>query len=232
MTRLSRTVSRALLAIATVGILTACSDDPVAPNNAGRIRAVNALSDLPSLDVLINTATYKTGLAYKTTDGYRTTSAGTPTVRFRKSGLATDLATAAATVATGVDYSVVSVGTEAAAQSFVLTDNNTAPAAGKVKLRAVHAANATAAMDVYILANADELATATPVKAALAAKAASDYFERDAGTYVVIFTEAGTKTPLLTISNVQLAVGKIQTLFAVQKTGGGAPLESIALADN
>ena len=225
-------LSRSLFALTAVAVLAACSDDPVAPVNSGRLRAVNAVSNLTALDVLINTTSYKAGLAYKGTDGYKAASIGTQTVRFRKVGSTADLHNAATPVAVGNDYTVIALGTEAAPQSFVLTDNNSAPAAGKVKLRLVHAAAGTNALDAYVLANANELATATPARANLAVKGASDYLVRDAGTFVIIFTEAGTKTPVLTIGNVQVTGGRIRTILAVNKTGGGTPLEGVLLADS
>ena len=69
------------------------------------------------------------------------------------------------------------------------------------------------------------------MKTNLAAKGASDYIEKDAGAYVVIFTTAGTKTPVLTINVAQVAAGGIRTVVAVEKAGGGAPLEGITLTD-
>ncbi len=227
-----RSIARSVLAVTAVAALAACDDDPSGPSNTGRIRAVHAVSNVTGVDVLLNTTSYKTNLAYKSSDGYRSIATGATAVKFRKAGVATDLLTANQTVANAVDYTVFAAGTEAAPQSFILTDNNTVPAAGKVKLRAVHAAVGAGAVDVYILANANELANATPARANLAEKTASDYIVRDAGTFVVIMTTAGTKTPVLTINNVQVAAGKIRTIAAVEKTGSGAPLESVILADN
>jgi len=227
-----RSIARAVLAVVAVGLLTACDDDPSGPLNEGRVRAVHAVSNVAATDVLLNTTSYKTNLAFKGSDGYRTIAAGATAIKFRKAGVATDLISANQTVANGAAYTVFAIGTEAAPQTMVLTDNNAAPATGKVKLRAVHAAVAAGAVDVYVLANAADLANATADKTNLAAKAATDYIVKDAGTYVVIFTTAGTKTAVLTVANVQIAAGKIRTIAAVEKAGGGTPLESIVLADN
>lgn len=226
-----RVTSRFALAALAVFALSACDDDPVSPAQSGRVRAVHAVADVAGMDVLLNTATYKTNLAFKNTDGYRTTTVGATAIKFRKTGVATDLHAANVTVANASDYTVISLGTEAATQSVVLTDNNASPAAGKVKLRAVHGAATGGALDVYVLANANELPAATAVKTNLAAKGASDYIEKDAGAYVVIFTTAGTKTPVLTINVAQVAAGGIRTVVAVEKAGGGAPLEGITLTD-
>lgn len=227
-----RHLSLGVLAIAAL-FTTACGDDdPTGPDTTGRIRAVHAISNVANVDVLLGTTTYKSNLAYKSQDGFRAVAPGTIAVKFRKAGVATDLVSASTPVTSLGDRTVIALGTEAAPQTLVLVDDNGAPAAGKVKLRVVHAAASASAVDVYVLANANELANATPAKGNLASKAASDYLVRDAGTFVVILTTAGTKTPLLTVADVQVATGKIRTIVAVEKAGGGAPLEAITLVDN
>lgn len=227
-----RSVFRSALALVAATALFACDDDPVSPETSGRIRVLHAVADMATMDVLLNSTTYKNDLAFKSGDGYKEVATGANTVRLRVPDATTDLHTANVTVADGAHYTVLALGTQAAPQSVVLTDNNAAPAAGKVKLRFVHGAAALGAVDVYVLDDAEDLEEATPVKANLAAKASSDYIVRDAGTYVVIFTTAGAKTPVLTINSVQVAAGKISTIVAVEKAGGGQPLESIVQADN
>lgn len=226
-----RSLHRILLALSAVTLLTACDDDPSGPSNDGRVRVVHAISNVAATDVLLNTTNYKTNLAYKANDGYRTIATGATAIRIRKAGVATDLTTLNQNIVNATEYTVFAIGTEAAPQSMILTDNNTAPAAGKVKLRAVNAAVAAGAVDVYVLSNANELANATPDKANLEVKAATDYIIKNAGTYVVIFTTTGTKTAVLSVGNVQIASGKIRTIAAVEKAGGGAPLESVVLVD-
>ena len=233
MTNQALRILRGTLAVAALSTTVACSDeDPTGPSTNGRIRAVHAVSNVAALDILLNTTAYKTNVAYKGDDGYRTVQAGDFTVRFRKAGVTTDLTTAATPVAASGDRTVFALGTEAAPQSLVLTDNNAAPAAGKIKARFVHAAMGTGALDAYVLANIADLATATAAAANIAAKSASAYVERDAGTYTIVFTTAGTKTAVLTLAGVQIAAGKIRTFAAVEKAGGGAPLEGITLLDN
>lgn len=225
-------VVRSVLAVAAAASIIACDDDASGPSNTGRVRVVHAVSNVTGVDVLLNTTSYKTNLAYKSSEGYRSTASGATAVKIRKTGSTTDLTTVNQNIANAADYTVFAAGTEAAPQSFLFADNNSAPAAGKVKLRAVHAAIGRGAVDVYILGNANELANATPARANLAEKAASDYIVRDAGTFVIILTTAGTKTPVLTITGVQVAAGKIRTIAAVEKVGGGAPLEGVVLIDN
>jgi hypothetical protein len=86
-------------------------------------------------------------------------------------------------------------------------------------------------VDVYVLEDEDDLATATAVATNVAPGAASAYAAVDGGTYVVILTGAGNRTPALTLADVDLGAGKIRTVVAFEKAGGGAPLEGVVLAD-
>ena len=224
---------RKLLVLALgVAAFTACDDDDgVGPAQQGRVRVVHAVSNVPTADVLFGTTTVKAGLAYKGAHGYAAVPVGAQTIKLRKGGAAADLVSVNQAVALNTDYTVVAMGTEAAPQSLVLTDVNTAPANGKAKLRVVHAAVGQGNVDVYVVKQAGDLATATAKATNLAPKAASAYVEVDADTYIVILTTAGTKTPVLTVNAVELTNGRVRTLVAVEKAGGGAPIEGVVFAD-
>ena len=79
--------------------------------------------------------------------------------------------------------------------------------------------------------NAGDLANATAKATNLAAGNATAYLEVDADTYLVILTGVGNKTAVLTVQNVDLVNGKIRTVVALEKAGGGVPLEGIKLDD-
>lgn len=225
---------RKLLAAGTLGLITlgACSDDdPVAPISKARVRVVHAVTNVATTDVRFGDEVKKSGLAYKGVYEWGSVPVGKATVSVRKAGAAADLAKVEKEVAAGKSYSILAFGTEAAPQSFVLDDDVSAPAAGKAKLRIAHAAAAQGAVDLYILAKAADLAAATADRANIAAKSASEYVVKDAGTYVVVLTATGQKTAVLTVENVKLDAGKVLTIAAVEKAAGGAPLESVTLAD-
>ena len=224
---------RKYLALALgLAAFTACDDDDgVGPTPQGRVRVVHAISNVPTTDVLFGTTTVKTALAYKGAHGYANVAAGAQTIKVRKAGATADLVSAQQTVAQSKDYTIVAMGTEAAPQHLVLTDDYTAPAANKAKIRFVHAAIGQGNVDAYVVKQAGDLATAQPKAANLAPKAASAYVEVDADTYIVILTTAGTKTPVLTVNAVALTNGLVRTFVAVEKAGGGPPLEGVVLAD-
>lgn len=225
---------RKLLAAGTLGLLAlgACSDDdPTSPVSQGRVRVVHAVTNVSTTDVLFGSDRKKADMAYKGVYEYASVPVGKATVSVRKAGASADLVKVEKDVAAGKSYSVFAFGSEAAPQSFVLDDDTSAPASGKAKLRVVHAAAAQGAVDVYILARATDLATATAVKPNVAAKGSSDYVTKDAGTYVVILTETGKKDVVLTLEGVKLDAGNVRTIAAVEKATGGKPLESVTIVD-
>lgn len=223
------------LAIAALALvaLTACDDDdPTNPVAQGRVRVVHAISDVTAADILMDDATVKTDLAYKAADAYRARNVGDLEIKVRKANAAANLLTIDHDVEEDDDYSVIAYGSETTPKSIVLTDNNAAPAAGKAKVRVVHAADGEAAFDVYVVEDEADVATATPAASDISAGEASAYVTVDAETYFVVLTEVGEKDELLSIGNVDLTNGKIRTIVAVEKAGGGGPIEGVKLNDN
>lgn len=211
---------------------TACDDDDgVGPDAHGRVRVVHAVSNVPSAAVIFGSTTVNPDLDYGAAHGYVDVDVGTWAVKLRKAGAAADLVSVQQVVAQAKDYTIVAMGTEAAPQHLALADDYAAPAANKAKIRFVHAAIGQGNVDAYVVKQAGDLAAAQPKAANLAPKAASAYVEVDADTYIVILTAAGTKTPVLTVNAVALTTGRVRTFVAVEKAGGGAPIEGVVLAD-
>lgn len=222
----------ALAALALVAI-TACDDDDATnPVAQGRVRVVHAISDVTATDILIDGATVKTDLAYKAPDVYRARDVGDAEIEIREANAAADLLTLDHEIEEDEDNTIIAYGSEATPKSIVLTDDNAAPAANKAKVRVVHAADGEAAFDVYVVEDEADVATANPVATDIAPGEASAYVTVDAGTYFVVLTEVGAKDELLSVPSVDLTNGKIRTVLAVEKAGGGTPIEGVKLNDN
>lgn len=223
------------LAIAALALvaLTACDDDdPTNPPAQGRVRVVHAISDVTATDILMNGATVKTDLAYKSADVYRARNVGDHEIEVREADAATDLITLDHEIEANKDYSIIAYGSEATSKSLALTDNNAAPAANKAKVRVVHVADGEAAFDVYVVEDEADVATATPVATDISSGEASAYVTVDAETYFVVLTEVGEKDEVLSVPNVDLTTGKIRTIVVAEKAGGGGPIEAVKLNDN
>ena len=223
--------SFALAALAIVALAACDDDDATNPTPQGRVRVVHAISDVPKADVLLDGTKVKAGLDYKSADGYRIGSAGQHAVKVRKENAAADLVSVNQNVQADKDYTIIAYGAEAQPKSIVLTDDNAATAAGKARVRVVHAADGEPNVDVYVVKAQADLATATAAATNIAPGAASAYITKDADTYLVILTGVGNKTAVLTVQGVDLTNGKVRTIVALEKAGGGTPLEGVKLDD-
>ena len=224
------TLALALLATFAVA---ACNDDDntTAPATTAQLRVVHASPDAPNVDVLLDNAAVLTNVAYKVASNYLAVPSGSRNLKVRATGTSTVVIDQTGTLAEGSFYTVLAAGRLASIAPVVLTDDQTSPASGNVRLRLVHASPTAGNVDIYVTAPTADIATATPTLANVPFRAASSYLEVPAGTYRVRITPAGTKTVAIDANNVALVAGQVRTAVAVDAPGGGAPLGAILLAD-
>jgi hypothetical protein len=205
----------------------------VEPTTTERVRVVHASPDAPAVDVRVDEATVLTNVPFRTASGYLTAPAGARRLRVNAAGTATTVIDASPTLVAGTDYTVLAVDRVANIAPLVLTDDNTAPAAGQVKVRVVHGAPGAPAVDVYVTAPGASLTGATPVLTNVPFKAASGYLAVPAGSYRVRVTVAGTQTVAIDTGaeGLALAAGRVYTAVALDNAGGGAPFGVILLTD-
>jgi len=226
-----RSLTLAVLAATTLTI--ACGDD----DNTGpaaataKVRVVHASPDAPNVDVRVDHAVALTNVPYLGVSDYLSVPAGTRNFKVNAAGTATTVIDANATLAQGQDYTVIASGLVSDIAPIVLTDDNTAPAAGNVRVRAIHGAPSAPAVDIYVTAPGADLATATPVLTNVEFGQVADYLEAPAGTYQVRITPTGTKTVAIDSGALTLTSGQVRTAIAVDAPGGGAPFDLLVLED-
>lgn len=222
----------ALALLASIS-LAACDDDDdvTAPAATAQLRVVHASPDAPNVDVLVDNASVLTNVPYKTSSSYLPVTSGSRNLKVRAAGGTAAVIDQNATLAAGTFYTVLATGRVASIAPLVLTDDQTAPASGNVRVRLVHGSPTAGNVDIYVSAPAADIATATPTLTNVAFRAASNYLEVPAGTYRVRITPAGTKTVAIDVNNLALVAGQVRTAVAVDAPGGGAPLGAILLAD-
>lgn len=231
MLRKPTTIALALLAVTA---LTACDDDDdelTAPGTTAQLRVVHASPDAPNVDVLVDNASVLTNVAYKTASNYLPVTSGSRNLKVRAAGSTTVVIDQNAALAQGTYYTVLATGRVASIAPIVLTDDQTNPASGNVRVRLVHASPTAGNVDIYVTTPTADIATASPTVPNVAFRAVSNYLEVPAGTYRVRITPVGTKTVAIDVNNVALAAGQVRTAVAVDAPGGGAPLSAILLAD-
>jgi hypothetical protein len=203
-----------------------CGDD-----GRARLRVVHASPDAPNVDVLVDGKSVLTNVAYKTASQYLSLSDGSRKVEVRATGSSQDVINATVSLSDKKDYTVLAVDLVANITALVLTDDNTPPAAGQIKLRLVHASPSAGNVDIYVEAPGTDINTVNPTLTNVAFKAASDYLSVPAGSYEVFITPTGTKTVAIDSGSLAISAGQIRTAVALDAPGGGVPLTAVVLND-
>jgi Domain of unknown function (DUF4397) len=222
------------LVLAASALTAACSDDDdnTGPESQARVRVVHASPDAPNVDVLLDDAKVLSDVPYLTSSAYLETSEGDHNLKVNAAGTATTAIDADVTLADGTDYTVIASDLVAQITPIVLEDNNTAPAAGNARVRAIHGAPSAPAVDIYVTAPGADLESATPVLTGVAFGDVADYLEVPAGEYQVRVTVTGTKIVAIDSGALTLESGQVRTAIAVDAPGGGAPFDLLVLADS
>src|SRR5712692_6147836 len=124
-----------------------------------RFRLMNAVPDESNLDVLVDSSTVASNLAYGTSTGYQSVKSGSRQVQIEPSGTTTSLLQGSVNFASGSDTTMIASNFSSSIASLVLTDDNSAPSSGNFKLRTVNAAPGLGPADVYIVAPGTDLNT-------------------------------------------------------------------------
>jgi uncharacterized protein DUF4397 len=227
--RLGRTFLGILTAASTLMGALALSAAPASPAAAqqadtARVRVVHASPDAPAVDIYLNDGKAISSLAYKSASDFAAVPAGSYAVKVTAAGATDAVISATLPLEAGKSYTVVAVGQLADIAAQVFVDDTSDLAAGKTRLRVIHASPNTPGVDVAV--------TGGPVLINnLAFPNASDNLTVDAGTYNVEVRPAGTTTAALSAPGLALEAGKYYTVLAVGLLGGSPALELLPIVD-
>lgn len=198
------------------------------------LRVVHASPDAPAVSIVVNdnfAQPLVPSLAFPAFTGFVQVPPATYNVKVTPTGNPGLIAiNANLTLARGAEYSVFAVGRLAAIEPLVLRDDRRRVAT-QGKVRILHASPTAGAVDLYVLAPGASLATATPAFTNVPFKADTGYVSLAAGSYDVVVTPTGTRTPAIGPARVTVANGGIYTIAARDAAGGGVPLGVILLDD-
>ncbi|MEJ0002434.1 MAG: DUF4397 domain-containing protein [Pararobbsia sp.] len=224
-----------VVAAAAATMLSACGGGNSVGEELGitkpSVRFIHAIPSGPNVDFFNNGVAAQSNAAYTSVSAYNMFSSGATTFSFNATGTTAALATAPTfNAANGHLYTTLAiVGTSALPAIAVIDDpfdkgllNNQA------RVRAFNAsfnANAVGPIDIYLVsASNTNIASATPQMANVAYDAAApasgqDSIYLDGGSYVIVVTHAGSKTPIFTSSAVSLS-NNADWLITTLPTGG------------
>jgi hypothetical protein len=214
-------------------ILTSLADTPVVlvDDARTRVRVVHASADAPAVDILVDDATVLDAVPFGVASGYLELLGGTYNIDVAADASGAVVIDADLNLIAQSDYTVLAVNALSQIEPLVLEDNNSAPAAGNIKLRLVHAAVNAGLVDIYITAPGEDISALDPTISDFAFKADSGYLEVPAGDYQVRITLANTTTVAIDTGAVTLAEGVVRTAVALDPAPGSAEFTALLMAD-
>lgn len=211
---------RAAAAGALALLLAACG---VQHTYNAQLRLLNASGEFGNVDLLIDDTIRAGDVAYRAVSAYTDFEHGnkTRTVRVRRAGQSLDVLETTATFADKGKYTAVFYGVEGAPHVGLLDDRETAPDAGKIKLRVFNAAAGAGSVDVYLLAPGTVPAGQTPAQAGVAYGSVTSFRTMDAGAFEIHVTTAGDSTELrLQLGARDFASREVVTVIVLPSASG------------
>lgn len=214
-------------------ILTDLSDTPVVlvDDARARIRVVHGSADAPAVDVLVDDTEVLDAVTFGNASDYLELLGGNYNIDVAADDSGAVVIDANLDLTSRSDYTVIALNTLAQIEALVLEDDNSAPAAGNIKLRLVHAAVNAGLVDIYITAPGADISALEPNISDFAFKDDSGYLEVAAGDYQVRITLADTKTVAIDTGALSLAAGVVRTAIALDPAPASADFTALLLAD-
>jgi len=186
-----------------------------------RFRMMNAVPDESSLDMLVDSAKVASNIAYGTSTDYQSVTSGSRQVQLDPSGTANSLLQQSISFSSGSDTTIVASNFSSSIAALVLTDDNSAPSSGDLKLRLVNASPGLGPVDIYIVTPGTDLNTVSPTLSNLAFDAATSYQSLTAGNYEVVLTLVGQKFSAIDTGSLAFSSGQVRTFVALNSQSGG-----------
>ncbi|MEP7063633.1 MAG: DUF4397 domain-containing protein [Betaproteobacteria bacterium] len=153
-----------LVTVALAFVLGGCKVDTINsfPSKPASVRLLQLVPDAPSVDVKTDDATAWTGIGFGMPTAYQSFDNKQTTFQVFRSGDASPFVSASGSLAANQPYALVVFGTVANPVTLIQGDSFPQVNPGNTQLRFVHAAFATAGLDVYVTTPGLPLANLSP----------------------------------------------------------------------
>ena len=195
------------------------------------LRVLHASPNAPALNFLINGDTIAT-LDYTNASGYVSVSSGAPRIEVQTTTSTNDLVNTNADLSSSKSYTLLAENVQSSMTVALLLDDNTQPASGQFRLRVAQASPTLGTIDLYVVAPGTDPSNVSPTWPKLIFETATGYLNLAAGSYEILATPNGAKSPILLDSGpLTFNAGQVRTAVALDAQGGGAPASVIMLKD-
>ena len=209
MIRLCTSLAVGLLALGAVLLTASCGSSKT------QLRVMNAVVDEPNLDLLVDGTSAATNIAYGTSDGYHSIASGSRHIQIEPSGTSSPLIDQNISFSSGSSTTIIAANFSSSITTLVLTDDNSAPPSGDIKLRIVNAAPSIGPADVYIVSPGTDVSGTSPTLTNLAFGSASSYQTLSATNYEIMFTPTGQKFILIDSGSESFSSGQVRTFVGL-----------------
>ncbi|MFM2387913.1 MAG: hypothetical protein RL660_2670 [Bacteroidota bacterium] len=204
-----RKVLMSLLVAATVATtMTSCEKEEVVVPGKAKVMVVHASPDAPGVDLLVDNAKQNTAaLNFLQNTAYLSVNEGTRNIKVNAAGTTNSVINKDVPFTKDMSYTLFAGNKLANIEPILITDDLTAPAAGKAHVRFVHLSPDAPAVDVAVTGG-------NVLFPNVAFKGNSAFSPVAAGTVPLEARAAGTNNVALSVGNVTFTAGKIYTVYA------------------
>ena len=194
-------------------------------SNKTQIRLMNAIVTYPDLTMLIDGNTAQSSIAYGTASSYSSVSSGTRHIQIEPSGSSSPIIDVNQGLNSGTATTALAYLNPSNGIAFSpLSDNNSAPTSGNFNIRIINASPSFPgeSADAYVVPTGANIDGLNPNFSGLQDNgSATTYLSLTAGTYDVIFTEAGNKQQEAESLQISFSAGQVRTAVLLNGAGGG-----------
>ena len=184
----SRPTRLALLAVLTA-LLAGCQG-VTGIQQVSQVRVVDASPDAPALDIHQNSSASLYNVGFGTVSSYIPVTPGSYTHAAFTAGTQQQLATTRGTLATGIQYTLLTGNVAANLQMTLLKDQSFPAPNGQVALRFLNQATRAGAVDLYLLPPGST-PSGPPIASGVTFGGSTGYLSAPAGTYSIVAYPTG-----------------------------------------
>jgi uncharacterized protein DUF4397 len=188
-----------------------------------QLRVLQASPDeTTTLNILLDGNTSFSNIALGTPTNYASVASGSRHLQVEASNSSTPSIDETVTFNASTNYTLITANFATSLTPILLTDNVTAPASGDFQLRLLNAAPSAGSIDIYVVAPGTAAGSVPATVTSLPFASATSYQSLTAGSYDVIFTQAGFPgVPYAQMSSVSFGSGQNRTVVLVSNAAGG-----------
>lgn len=201
-------------------------------DNSTNLRFFNAVTGVPGVDLFVDLDPFLEDVGYLEGSGYVEYDTDPHFFQVTPSNSLSEIDELTTALEDNVDYTYVVFGTAADAEALLLEDDNEPAASGNFKVRTINVARTVRSIDLFIVADPNDVAQEQPTVAGSRFKQVSDYRAWRAGAYAVVAVDARTGARLGSAPVRDFVSENVYTVLLAPANGGEDVIEVVVLDDS